>query len=113
VKDVVFVGGSGDDLRSFPVVARQRAGYQLYLVQMGLDPTDWKPMPSIGSGCREIRVRADRDTYRVIHVASIGDSVYVLHCFQKKSQQTTKADVDLAKQRYRQVADRLRTKEEP
>ena len=49
-------------------------------------------MPSIGSGCREIRVRADRDTYRVVHVASIVDAVYVLHCFQKKSRQTTKAD---------------------
>jgi phage-related protein len=40
LQDVVFIGGSGDDLRSFPVAARQRAGYQLYLVQMGLDPTD-------------------------------------------------------------------------
>lgn len=111
MKDVVFIGGSGDDLRSFPATVRQRAGYQLYLVQIGLEPTDWKPMPSIGSGCREIRVRADRDTYRVIHVASIGDAVYVLHCFQKKSRQTTKADIDLARQRYRQVADR--TREEP
>ena len=59
VKDVVFVGSACDDLRSFPVDARQRAGYQPYLVQAGLGPTDWRPMASVGPGCREIRVRAD------------------------------------------------------
>jgi phage-related protein len=107
VKDVVFVGGSGDDLRSFPAVARLRAGYQLYLVQMGLGPTDWKPMPSVGTGCREIRVRAEGDAYRVSYVATIGDAVYVLHCFQKKARQTAKADIDLAKQRYRQVTETI------
>lgn len=87
----MFVGGSGNDLRSFPVDARQRVGYQLYLVQMGLDPFDWKPMASIGSGCREIRVRADGGAYRVVYLATIGDAVYVLHCFQKKTQRAAKA----------------------
>ena len=113
MKDVAFVGVSGDDLRCFPAVARQRAGYQLYLVQMGLDPTDWKPMPSIGPGCSEIRVRVDRGAYRVVYVASIGDAVYVLHCFQKKTRNTAKADVDLAKQRYKQAIEIVRAKERP
>ena len=108
VKDVVFVGGSGDDLRSFPAVARQRAGYQVYLVQTGGDPKDWKPMPSVGPGCREIRVRASGDAYRVIYVTSIGDAVYVLHCFEKKTRQTPKADIDLARQRYRQAIESIR-----
>ena len=106
MKDVVFVGSACDDLRSFPVDARQRAGYQLYLVQVGLDPTDWRPMASVGPGCREIRVRADPGAYRVLYVATIGDAVYVLHCFQKKTQRTGKADIDLAMQRYRQVTER-------
>ena len=75
VKDVVFVGSACDDLRSFPVDARQRAGYQLYLVQVGLDPTDWRPMASVGPGCREIRVRADPGAYRVLYLATIGDAV--------------------------------------
>ena len=104
----MFVGGSGDDLRSFPAVARQRAGYQVYLVQTGGDPKDWKPMPSVGPGCREIRVRASGDAYRVIYVASIGDAVYVLHCFEKKTRQTPKADIDLARQRYRQAIESIR-----
>lgn len=113
MKDVVFVAGSGDDLRGFPTIARQRAGYQLYLIQAGLDPTDWKPMSSVGTGCREVRVRVDTDAYRVVYVASIGDAVYVLHCFQKKTRQTTKADIDLAKQRYRQAVEMVRAKEKP
>ena len=109
----MFIGGSGDDLRSFPVAARQRAGYQLYLVQMGLDPSDWKPMTSIGAGCREIRVRAATDAYRVVYTATLGDAVYVLHCFQKKAQRTAKADIDLAKQRYKQMTEIIRTRETP
>ena len=113
VKDIVFVGGSGDDLRGFPAVACQRAGYQLYLVQMGMDPTDWKPMPSVGTGCREIRVRAEGDAYRVVYVASIGDAVYVLHCFQKKARQTAKAEIGLARQRYRQTIESIRAEERP
>jgi phage-related protein len=113
VKDVVFVGSAGDDLRSFPPTARRRTGYQLYLVQAGSDPTDWKPMPSVGPGCREIRVRAEGDAYRAVYVASIGDAVYVLHCFEKKTRQTPKADIDLAKQRYRQVIESIRAKERP
>ena len=51
---------------------RQRAGYQLYLVQMGLEPLDWKPIASVGPGCCEVRVRTARDAYRVLYVASIG-----------------------------------------
>lgn len=108
MKDIVFIGGSGEDLRSFPTDARQRAGYQLYLVQMGLEPLDWKPMASVGPGCCEVRVRTARDAYRVLYVASGGDAVYVLHCFQKKTRQTAKADIDLGRQRYRQMTELTR-----
>ena len=100
MKDVVFIGGADDDLRRFPPTARQRAGYQLYLVQIGADPTDWKPMTTIGPGCREIRIREDSGAYRVFYVATIGEEIYVLHCFQKKTQRTAKADIDVGKSRY-------------
>ena len=96
MKDVLFIGNSDDDLRDLPPIARQRAGYQLHLVQIGDDPIDWKPMTSVGPGCREIRVRKDRGAYRVFFVASIGDAVYVLHGFEKKTQQTSKSDIELA-----------------
>ena len=107
VKAVVFVGSSVDDLRAFPTAARQRAGYQLHLVQEGHDSTDWKPMASIGPGCREIRVRVGQDAYRVIYVASFGDAVYVLHCFEKKSQQSPKSDIELARQRYKKIKESI------
>lgn len=105
------MGSAAQDLRSFPEDARQRAGYQLYLTQQGLEPSDWKPITTVGPSCREIRVSAAAGAYRVIYLATIGDSVYVLHCFHKKSRQTSRADVELASQRYRLVTEMLRTKE--
>lgn len=71
VKDVEFVGSSADDPRAFPPAARQRAGFQLYLVQAGQDPSDWKPMTAVGPGCCEIRVPDSRGAYRVLYVATI------------------------------------------
>ena len=64
-------------------------------------------MQSVGMGAREIRIRGDDGAFRVIHVARFGDAVYVLHCFQKKTRQTRKADIDLAAKRYREVAREL------
>jgi phage-related protein len=84
-------------------VARQRAGYQIYRLQAGLEPVDWKPMTSIGAGCREIRVRDAAGAYRVFYVASVADAIYVLHCFEKKSQRTARTDLDIGKARYKQM----------
>ena len=103
MKDVVLLGAADDDLRAFPPVARQRAGYQIYRLQAGLEPVDWKPMSSIGAGCREIQVRDEGGAYRVFYVASVGDAIYVLHCFEKKSQRTAKGDLDIGKARYKQM----------
>jgi len=104
-----FRGSALDDLRAFPDSARLRAGHQLYQVECGRDPDDWKPMPTIGRGVREIRIRADDGAFRVVYVASIGDAVYVLHCFQKKSQQTSQEDIDLAAARYRDLVRELKS----
>jgi len=101
MKPVRFVGSAKDDLAAFPKSARTRAGHELFLTQVGRNPDDWKPMADIGPGACEIRVRDSTGAYRVIYVAKFKDAVYVLHAFQKKSQKTTRADLDLAKQRYR------------
>src|ERR1700732_4395400 len=95
-KPVTFHGGSLDDLRNFSREARHEAGHQLYRIQVGLDPADWKPMPMIGAGVREIRIRDAEGTYRVIYVANLPDAIHVLHAFQKKSQKTAQRDLDLA-----------------
>ena len=108
MKPIAFLGSSLDDLRGFPVDARREAGHQLDRVQRGLDPDDWRPMPSIGAGVREIRVRERAGAFRVIYVATFVDAVYVLHAFQKKTRQTAKRDVDLAASRLREQMARMR-----
>jgi len=105
VRSLLFLGSSLDDLRTFPAEARREAGFELDAIQRGLEPRDWKPFSSVGSGVREIRIHVLGE-WRVIYVASLGDSVYVLHCFQKKSQRTTKQDVELARQRYKLIGGR-------
>lgn len=106
-KPVEFRGSSLDDLRAFPLTARREAGYQLDQVQHGLEPDDWKPMSTIGQGVKEIRIRDESGAFRILFIAKFSDAVYVLHCFQKKTQKTTKADLDLATRRYRDLLKEL------
>ncbi len=103
MKRLEFLGDSLEMLRDFPEGARKEAGVQLHKVQLGLDPRDWKPMPSIGVGAREIRIWDDRGAFRVIYVSQRAGAVYVLHAFQKKTQQTAKRDLDLARLRLAEI----------
>jgi len=100
-------GDALDALRAFPVPARREAGFQLGLVQRGRDPDDWKPMNTVGRGVREIRIRDDGGAFRVLYVAKFEEAVFVLHCFQK-SQKTSRADLDLATRRYKELRKELR-----
>lgn len=106
-KPVEFQGNSLDDLRAFPIGARREAGHQLDQVQSGQEPDDWKPMNTVGQGVKEIRIRDAAGAFRVIYLAKFVDAVYVLHCFQKKTEKTSKADVDLAAKRYRDLLKEL------
>ncbi|MDE2458820.1 MAG: type II toxin-antitoxin system RelE/ParE family toxin [Rhodospirillales bacterium] len=106
-KLIEFRGGSLDDLRDFPISARREAGHQLDQVQQGRDPDDWKPMRTIGQGVREIRIRDEAGAFRVIYVAKFADTIYVLHCFQKKTQATSKPALELATKRYRDLVKEL------
>lgn len=103
MKPVRFLGDALKSLRDFPEDAKQDAGYQLDKVQRGEQPDDFKPMPSIGKGVEEIRIWDDSGTYRVIYTARLADAVYVLHAFQKKTQATSKRDIDTAKERFTQL----------
>ena len=106
MKGIQFLGRSLEVLRGFPAVAKREAGYQLDRIQYGVDPTDWKPMSSIGSGVREIRIKHEGQ-YRVIYVTKFADAVYVLHAFQKKAQKTRKQDIDVAKQALKQLQNEV------
>lgn len=103
MKPVIFLGDSLKRLRNFPEQAKADSGRELLRVQEGKDPFDWKPMPTIGNGVREIRVAERAGAFRVIYVASIGDDVFVLHVFQKKTQKTSKTDLNVAKLRYKLI----------
>lgn len=107
MKSVEFRGASLDDLRSFPQTVMREAGYQIDRVQNGLQPDDFKPMPAIGSAVAEIRLWDEAGTFRVIYVAKFEETVYVLHCFQKKTQKTSKKDIDLAAKRYKDLLKEL------
>jgi phage-related protein len=76
-------------------------------LQNGRDPDDWKPMNTVGQGVKEIRVRDAVGIFRVVYVAKFADAVYVLHCFQKKTEKTSKSDLDLASTRYRDLVKEL------
>ncbi|MDR3352859.1 MAG: type II toxin-antitoxin system RelE/ParE family toxin [Zoogloeaceae bacterium] len=103
MKRIEFLGDSLRRIQAFPYAARRAAGFQLHAVQIGSAPEDWKPMPSIGVGVEEIRVRDQTGTFRVIYTARLADFIYVLHAFQKKTQETPKRDIDLAKKRFDQL----------
>jgi phage-related protein len=103
MKPLEFLGSSRDDLVAMPAGVRHDIGLELMRVQFGGQPTDFKPMSTVGAGAYEIRVRDASGAYRAIFVAKFEAAVYVLHAFQKKTQQTSKADIELAKVRYKMI----------
>ena len=102
MKPIIWLGSSYNDLLDFPKEARQSAGYNLDKIQRGQEPTDWKPMTSIGQGVKEIRIHCDNE-YRVIYLAQKEEGIYVLHSFVKKTQKTSSKDLELAKKRFKQI----------
>ena len=105
MKPVEWLGSARKDVQSFPNTARAEIGYQLYRVQSGLDPSDWKPMPSVGAGVQEIRIQT-LNAYRVIYVATFKDAVHVLHVFQKKTMKTRQSDIAVAQERLQALIRR-------
>jgi phage-related protein len=100
MKSIRFLGDSLESLREFPDDARQDAGYQLDQIQRGMQPTDFKPMPSVGKGVEELRVRDESGAFRVIYIARLPQAVFVLHAFQKKTRTTARKDIEIARERH-------------
>lgn len=108
MKPLKFVDSSYKDLREMPADVRHALGVELMTVQYGGEPSDFKPMPSVGAGAYEIRYRDANGAFRVIYVAKLAEAVYVLHAFQKKTQKTPKPDIDLAANRYKKLIGALK-----
>ncbi|MBI5317608.1 MAG: type II toxin-antitoxin system RelE/ParE family toxin [Nitrospirae bacterium] len=103
MKPLRFLGTACRDLAAFPELVRRQAGYELFMVQVGREPLDFKPLPTVGSGAYEIRIRDAAGAFRVVYVAKFEKAVYVLHAFQKKTPKTSRANIDLAVQRYKLI----------
>ena len=108
MKPLRFIDSSQKDLRDMPDAARHALGIELMTVQYGDEPSDFKPLPSVGAGAHEIRYRDDKGAFRVIYVAKFADAIYVLHAFQKKTRKTSKPDIDLAANRYKRLVGALK-----
>lgn len=103
-KELIWLGDSLKELRSFPEDVRDTFGYALYEAQLGKFPRNAKPLTGLGPGVIEIVCDFDRNTYRSVYTAKMGNCLYVLHCLQKKSKHgiaTPKQEIDLIKQRLR------------
>ncbi|WP_144144555.1 type II toxin-antitoxin system RelE/ParE family toxin [Paraburkholderia sp. BCC1884] len=104
-KEIRWLGSSYRDLLAFPIEPRRLAGFQLGKIQAGLDPDDWKALDSIGAGTREIRIRDPDGIFRVMYISKFPEAFYVLHCFQKKTQQLSHRDREIAETRYRAIVN--------
>ncbi len=104
---VVWEGDSKDVLQSFPDGVRQNLGFQLWQLQQGERPADYRPLPSIGTGVSELRDQDERAWYRVVYLSRINDVIHVLHCFEKKSRTMPRRDFETAKRRLKAVKARL------
>jgi len=100
IRQVEFRGSALHDLRAFPQAVKREAGFQLDQIQRGREPGDWRPMKTIGQGVNEIRLKDMNGIFRIIYLAKFADVVYVLHCFQKKTERTSRSDLELARNRY-------------
>lgn len=107
MKRVVWLGASLGEVQGWTGGAQRDTGYQLFKIQSGLDPSDWKPMPSVGSGVREIRVHCGNE-YRVIYLATMEEAVYVLHAFEKKTRKAPRAALDVARRRFQLLLSQRR-----
>ena len=101
MRKIRWVGSSCDDLIRFPKAPCKEAGLQLSKVQAGLDPADWKPFDEVGAGTEAIRISDAKGIFRVMFVTKYEEAVYVPHCFQEKTQTTSKQDKEIATARYK------------
>lgn len=108
--EVLWLGDSRVVLRSFPGRVQGDLGYALYQVQLGQMPPDSKPMKTVGPGVYELREQDERAWYRVFYLKKIAGVIYVLHCFEKRTGQTERKDIEVAKERLKRLHEEQRTK---
>ena len=109
LKQAIFIGATKTLIKRFPEDARRQAGWQLQMVQSGLEPADWKPMATVAPGVREIRIHQPQE-YRIIYVARFPEAIYILHAFEKKTEKTPQRHIDTARAAYAEVQKKRKAK---
>ena len=99
---IIWLGDSIATVREWSFAARRRIGEELFRLQLGGEPLNWRVVKSVGRGVREIKVSEGRQ-FRVFYVTQRKDSIVVLHAFEKKSQKTRKADLTTAGKRLKEL----------
>ena len=101
LKQLVWIGSSRRDLKTLPAEAQDDIGYALHQAQAGDFPDHAKILKGL-SGIIEIICDFDKNTYRAVYAAKLGEKIYILHVFQKKSKKgikTPKEEIELIKRR--------------
>jgi phage-related protein len=108
-KDAVIAweGDSKEVISSFPDAPKYNLGFDLRLLQQGQQPTDYRPMSSVGPGVFELRDQDERAWYRVIYLSRVRGVIHVLHCFEKRSCETPMKEINTARQRLKAVRARM------
>ena len=115
MKDLEWLADSRSNVRSFPAAVQDDIGYALYLAQLGKRGANAKPMQGFGGGVMEVAAYDSSGTYRAVYTVSIGDSIYVVHAFQKKSRSgiaTPKSEIELIRRRVKQLRSEVKNVEE-
>ncbi|MCP5535556.1 MAG: type II toxin-antitoxin system RelE/ParE family toxin [Akkermansiaceae bacterium] len=109
------MGKSRKDILGFPEDVRKLMGDELQFVQFGGMPKNAKPFKGVGNGVLEIAIKHKKEAYRCIQAVQLGDKIYVLHAFQKKSKtgiKTPQQDIDLIKKRYNEAKEIAKNEQE-
>jgi phage-related protein len=105
MRNLYWLGSTKKDLKAMPDDVQDTFGYALHLAQIGAKHKKAKPLKGFGSaGILEVIEDSNSATFRAVYTVKFGDSVYVLHCFQKKSTHgiaTPKPDLDLIGERLK------------
>ncbi len=114
MKKLAWLADSRSRVKSFPAGVQDDIGYALYAAQLGEMSAKAKPLHGLGGGVMEIAANDESGTYRAVYTVSIGDVIYVIHAFQKKSKAgiaTPKSEIELVQQRLKQLRSEVKNAE--
>lgn len=109
-KKIAWLGNTHDEILDLDETSRSELGYQLYRLQCGLEPDDFKSMKTVGSGVYEIRVcdNLNKNKTRCFYVAKYEQAIFVLHVFKKDSEKTKERDLEIGKKRFKMMTDLIK-----